>query len=489
VNVLAVDQGTSGTKALVVDETGAVLATAEESLRPWYGPDGAVEQDPQALLDSVLTAGRAAVAAAGAPVDVVTLANQGETVLAWDPASGRPLSPAIVWQDRRAEAVCAPLRDRAAEIARRTGLVLDPYFSAPKLAWLRRNVTRDGIATTTDAWLVHHLTGELVSDVTTASRSLLLDLDTLAWDPQLAQLFGLESEVLPRIVACDEVVGSTSAFGGDVPVGGLVVDQQAALFAEACLSAGEAKCTYGTGAFLLANVGNVPVRSTRGLPTSVAWVLRGEPSYCVDGQVYTAASAVRWLQDLGLVASAADLDAAAATAGEATRSGRGVLCSPALAGLGAPWWRPDVQGVVSGLSLGSGKGDIVLAVLRGIAAQVAVLARTVASDAGAPPGSLRVDGGLTRSRELMQAQADLLGVPVEVYPSPHATALGAAALARLAVDRNADAETVVGGWTAAEVFEPRWSADQAEDHLQRWIALVENTSATAEGAPATRAGS
>lgn len=479
-NVLAIDQGTSGTKALVVGPDGAVLATAERSLRPWYGPDGAVEQDPLALLDSVLDAGREAVASAGVPLAAITLANQGETVLAWDAASGRPLSQAIVWQDRRSRSVCSRLADHALDITHRTGLALDPYFTAPKLAWLRENVTRDGVVTTTDTWLISRLTGEVVTDVTTASRSLLLELDTQRWDPALAALFGLADEALPRIVACDEMVGTTASFGPDVPVGGLVVDQQAALFAEGCFGAGEAKCTYGTGAFLLENVGSTPTRSTSGMPTSVAWRVRGSTTFCVDGQAYTAASAVRWLQDLGLVASPAQLDDVAASANQDTRDGRGALCVPALAGLGAPWWRPGARAGLSGLTLASGAGDIVLAVLRGIAAQVAVLARRTAQDAGAALGALRVDGGLTRSRTLMQAQADLLQVPVEVYPSPHATALGAAALARLAVDRSATVTQVVGSWVPAAIYEPRWSADQADEHLQRWLALVD---ATAEKEP------
>lgn len=275
--VLAIDQGTSGTKAIVVDARGEVLGLAELPVRPTYLPAGGVEQDPGELLDSVLAAGRQAVARAGVRIDAVTLANQGETVLAWDPVTGEPLSAAIVWQDRRSESICAELEEFKDRIAATTGLILDPYFSAPKMAWLRRNVTGEGVVTTSDSWIIHRLTGEFVTDVATASRSLVTRLDDGDWDPELLELFGLGGERLPRIVSCDEVVGHTSAFGGHVPVGGLVVDQQAALLAENCLNAGEAKCTFGTGAFLLANTGTSAARSTARLAASVAWRVRGRP--------------------------------------------------------------------------------------------------------------------------------------------------------------------------------------------------------------------
>ena len=229
--ILAIDQGTSGTKAIVVDPVDGVVGVADEPVRPSYLAGGGVEQDPDELLRSVLSAGRRALAAAGCPVAAVSLANQGETVLAWDLATGSPLSQAVVWQDRRAESITSELADAGGWVADRTGLVLDPYFSAPKMAWLRRNVTAEGVVTTTDSWLIHQLCGEFVTDASTASRSLLAGLDHVEWDPQLLELFGLSAERLPRIVACDDVVGTTTAFGGHLPVAGLVVDQQAALLA------------------------------------------------------------------------------------------------------------------------------------------------------------------------------------------------------------------------------------------------------------------
>ncbi|MHA0288109.1 FGGY family carbohydrate kinase [Mycobacterium sp. C3-094] len=471
--ILAIDQGTSGTKAVVVDDRGRVCATAEVPLRPDYLPGGGVEQDPEALFASVVTAGRRALAEAGVPVAAVALANQGETVLAWDRATGAPLTPAVVWQDRRAEALCGSLVEHGARIAERTGLVLDPYFSAPKMAWIRENRTRDGVVTTTDTWLVHRLCGAFVTDAATASRSLLTTLDQAGrvpgWDDELVALFGLAGESLPEIVACDQTVGHTDVFGPTLPVGGLIVDQQAALLAESCLEPGSAKCTYGTGAFLLAQLGTEPVRSRWGLTTSVAWRLRDETAFCVDGQVYTAASAVRWAVDLGLAPAPDQLDAVSAdTSG-------GVVCVPALAGLAAPWWNAAATASFTGMTLSSTRGHLVRALLEGVAAQVTALTELVCADLGRPLTRLRVDGGLTRSEVLMQAQADLAQLPVEVYPSPHATALGAAACARLTIDPGLAVNDAIGAWTPQRTYEPRWPAERATDFLARWRRTVEET--------------
>jgi glycerol kinase len=342
------------------------------------------------------------------------------------------------------------------------------------MAWIRANLTSDGVVTTTDSWLVNRLCGAFVTDASTASRSLVTSLDSVGWDDELLGLFGMADESLPEIVGSDEIVGTTDVFGSPIPVAGLVVDQQAALLAESCLEPGDAKCTFGTGAFLLAQLGANPVRSTSGLTTSVAWRLREHTSYCVDGQVYTAASAVRWAINLGLVAAADQLDSAAADFSE------GVLCVPALAGLAAPWWDSAATASFSGMTLSSGRGHLVRALLEGIAAQVAALVELVASDLGHPLTRLRVDGGLTRSAVLMQAQADIARIPVDVYPSLHATALGAAACARLALDPGLGASEAVGGWTPKHTYEPAWSADRAADYLTRWQCAAESVLAQKE---------
>jgi glycerol kinase len=404
----------------------------------------------------------------------VSIANQGETVLIWDPDTGQPLSDAIVWQDRRAEALCRSKSDAKTRVAKRTGLVLDPYFSAPKMAWLRENATRLGVVTTSDVWLVHHLTGAFVTDTATASRSLLTDLDSSAWDDDLLDLFDLAVESMPTIVANDAIIGTTDAFGARADVGGLIVDQQAALLAQRCIPPGTAKCTFGTGAFLLANVGSTPVRPTTGLTCSVAWNLRDEISYCVDGQAYTAASAVRWVTDLGLIDGPSDLDCAAA------EDAAGVLFVPALAGLAAPWWRPDAAASLTGMTLSTTRAQIVTAVIEGLAAQTAELVSAIDDDLTAPMTALRVDGGLTQSARLMQATANLTGLPIEVYPSPHATALGAAACARLASDPTLGVEDAVPVWTPSKTYEPQWSIERAAEYRHRWRAAVAASLPTGE---------
>jgi glycerol kinase len=467
--VLAIDQGTSGTKAIVVADDGAVLGLAEERVRPTYLAGGGVEQDPAQLLASVLAAGRRAIAAAGVPVTAVSLANQGETVLAWDPNSGEALGPALVWQDRRAEGLCRNKSEHKGWVEQRTGLVLDCYFSAPKMEWLRTNTTSAGVVTTSDTWLVHQLTGEFVTDAATASRSLLTSLDTMDWDPQLLALFGLSGERLPTIVANDVAVGTTDAFGPTAMVGGLIVDQQAALLAQRCLEPGTAKCTFGTGVFLLANVGTKGVRPTTGLTCSLAWDLRGESAYCVDGQCYTAASAIRWIQDLGLITDASDLDTRAAD------DAVGALFVPALAGLAAPWWRPDAAASFTGMTLSTGRSQLITAVLQGLAAQTAELVSAIEGDLTAPLTTLRVDGGLTRSRRLMQATADLAQIPIEVYPSGHATALGAAACVRLAADPALTVTEAVPEWTPSTTYYPQWTADRAADFRDQWRGAVTAT--------------
>ncbi|MFF5493678.1 FGGY family carbohydrate kinase [Streptomyces aquilus] len=462
--VLAVDQGTSGTKALVVCPERGVIGAGFAEVRPRHLPGGHVEVDPEELYASVVEAGRRALAEAREPVMALGLANQGETVLAWDPVTGRPLTTALVWQDRRAASVCEELAPFADELRDLTGLPLDPYFAAPKMAWIRCHLTREGVVTTTDAWLVHRLTGAYVTDAATASRTQLLDLDRARWSPRALDLYGLADERLPRVVGNAQPVGTTREFGSEIPVTGLAVDQQAALLAQRVTAPGGAKCTYGTGAFLLAHTGDTPRRGSSGLVSCVAWNLAGRTSYCLDGQVYTAASAVRWLTDLGVLKGAADLD----TVGASVPDSGGVTFVPALAGLAAPWWRGDLRGSVTGLGLDTTAGHLVRALCEGIAAQVAELVDALES----PLETLRVDGGLTRSALLLQTQADLLQRPVEVSALPDATALGVAALARLGAEPALTVATALPDWKPAAVHEPRITADEAADRRARFRAEV-----------------
>jgi glycerol kinase len=464
-NILAIDQGTSATKALVVGDGGEVLGESSAPVHPQAGADGAVEQDPEELLQSIVVAGRGALAAAGVDVDAVGLGNQGETVLRWDRATGQPLGPALSWQDRRAGGITRELAAHAEELTAITGLPLDPYFAAPKMTWLRREAGDGGVITMIDAWTAARLTGAFVTDAATASRSLLLDLESTTWSEEACALFELDPATQPEVVACAAQIGETDAFGPMLPVTGLAVDQQAALFAESCFAPGEAKCTYGTGAFILANAGETVPHSQSRLAACVAWQLDGVTTYCLDGQVYSAGSAVSWLQDLALIEQPADLDAVSAR-------GDGVVFVPSLAGLGAPFWAPEARGGWLGLSLASRREDLVAAVVWGIAAQVASLAQAMGEDMGRPLERLRVDGGLTRSASLMQAQADLLQAPVERYPSADATALGVGAFARIGSGAAATPGEAVGSWQPEQVFEPRLDAAEAAERLARWEAAA-----------------
>jgi glycerol kinase len=468
--VLAIDQGTSSTKALVVSDGREVLGEGNAPVHPQAGAQGAVEQDPEELFQSIVDAGRAALQDAGASVAAVGLANQGETVLRWDRESCRPLGSALSWQDRRAVSVTRELEPQADRLTELTGLPLDPYFAAPKMTWLRREQGDEGVVTTVDAWLNQRLAGAFVTDAATASRTMLLDLESAAWSEEACSLFGLDPGEQPEIVDCDAAVGETEVFGDPLPVTGLAVDQQAALFAESCFEAGEAKCTYGTGAFILATAGEQVVHSRARLAACVAWRLGGATTYCLDGQVYSAGSAVSWLEQLELVSGAAQLDEIGAAETEA-------LFVPSLAGLGAPFWAPEARGGWLGLSLATSRDDLVRAVIWGIAAQVTSLAKAMGGDIGRPLERLRVDGGLTRSAALMQAQADLLRAPVELYPSTDATALGVGAFARLGIGAAETPREAVGDWESVAVFEPQLAASAAEEYLSRWedaaLALAE----------------
>jgi glycerol kinase len=458
VTVLAIDQGTSATKALVVADDGEVLSLAEAPITVVAGGDGAVELDPEELWASVVAS-------------AIGLANQGETVLAWDRATGTPVGQAIVWQDRRSESICERLREHAPFLAEHTGLELDSYFVAPKVVWLRERVGDELTITTTDTWMLHRLCGAFTTDVATAGRSLLLDLDTGSWSDRACEIFGIDPAGLPTVVGNAEPLGETSLFGGSVPVTGTCVDQQAALYAEHCRSAGEAKCTYGTGAFMLACTGDKPTRSSNGLVGCPAWRIDDQLTYCLDGQVYTVGAVVTWLIAMGVMSEPADLDRLGATVDDTG----GVTFVPALAGLAAPYWKPQARAAFTGLTMSTERGHLVRSAIEGIAAQVALLAHAAGRDLGSPLTTLRVDGGLTRSNLLLQAQADLLQAPVEVYPSPHATALGVAAFADLGAGESSLDQAGSQARRPDVVIEPEIGADEAEERLRAWQRVASAT--------------
>lgn len=471
--ILAIDQGSTSTKAVVVGPDLDVLGIAEIPLRPVSRAAGEVELDPDALLISVREAGRRAIAAARAPIDAVGLANPGPSVLAWDRQSGRPLGPVIARQDRRSATVCTQLTEagHGPDLMRISGLPLDPRFAGPKLTWLRRAVGRAGVVTTVDTWLLHQLTGGYVTDVSSASQTMLLDLDRLEWSEQAARWFGLDTAELPVIVESALPIGITRAFGTPAPlaVTGLAAGPQAALFAHGCLRPGEATCSYGTGAVLLVNAGSAARRSTAGLAASVAWRMGGATSYGLDGQVYPVGHVVGWLREIGLISDTADLDALGGSVPDAG----GVVAVPALAGLGAPYWRPAATGIFTGLRLSTTRGHLVRAVVEGLAAQIALLALAAARDLGSRLTTLRVDGPLTRSSLFMQEQADLLQVPVEVSQEPNAAAVGVAAMALIGLGQAKTPAQAIGAWQPAVRFEPRIYPDQAAQRLEGWRRTLE----------------
>ncbi len=431
--LLAIDQGTTGTTCLVVDDELRPLGRGYREIRQWYPQPGWVEHDPDELWQSVLDAAQQALAAAGvsaAELRAIGITNQRETTVLWERRTSTPVGRAIVWQDRRTAARC---RELPAELVRhKTGLVCDPYFSATKLEWLlvETELPRRELAFgTVDSWLVWKLTGGRVhaTDETNASRTMLLDIGAREWDDQLLDLFHVDRELLPRIVASGELVGEAEFLGATVPVAGIAGDQQAALFGQACLDPGEAKVTYGTGSFVLVNVGASSEPPPDGLLKTIAARLAGQASvFALEGAVLVAGAALQWLRDgLGLIADAGDSEELA----RSVASSDGVVFVPALTGLGSPYWDPDARGLVTGLTRGTTRAHLARAALEAIALQVADIVAAV-------PGGvqlLRADGGASANTFLMQLQADLLEAPVEVSADVEATALGAAALAGLAV--------------------------------------------------------
>jgi glycerol kinase len=466
--IVAIDQGTSGTKVLLIGETGEILSRGYSALSISHIPGGGVECNAEEVWNSIVDAINQATDNGKYEFSCVALANQGESVLAWDRKTTQPLSPIIVWQDSRSAEIAAKRSDYSAQVLAQTGLAIDPYFVAPKIIWLRENLNPAGVITTLDSWIIARLTGAFVTDVATASRTLLLDINTLEWDAQLCAMWDISIADLPAVVKNDSVVGEIHhpdlpALKG-LPLAGLIVDQPAALFAQGCFDPGQTKCTYGTGAFLLSNVGATPRISTHGLATSVGWDVNSSRAYYLDGQVFAASSAVQWLLDTKLLASIEEIDSLA-------YSESGIFATPSFVGYGAPYWRAEAKAAISGLTLSSTRQEISRAVIDGIAAQVSELITCMSGD-GAQVNRLRVDGGLTQAKSLMQMQANLSQIPVDVFPYPDATALGVASIGALAMDKSLSVADTVKGWKVSESYEPQWSADRAGEYMDNWRTVV-----------------
>jgi glycerol kinase len=486
--ILAIDQGTTGTTALLIDRDLVIRGKVTVDFPQHYPQPGWVEHDPEEIWFSVLQAIRRLLQETAAPtseIAAIGITNQRETTLLWERATGHPVGNAIVWQCRRSADICRELKEKGVEprIREKTGLVLDPYFSGTKITWrlrqeaqLRRRAEAGELAFgTVDSFLVWRLTGGVrhVTDVSNASRTLLMDLHSLAWDDELLGLFEVPRPLLPDIRPSSQVYGHTKGLEflpDGIPVAGMAGDQQAALFGQACFTPGEAKCTYGTGAFLLENTGAEIVPSKSGLLTTVAWQIGGEVSYALEGSAFIAGAAVQWLRDgLGLFQNSMDIEALAASVPD---SG-GLVFVPALTGLGAPHWKSEARGAILGITRGTTAAHLARATLEGIALQIGDLVAAMTADLGQPPALLKVDGGAARNNLLMQLQADLVGLPVVRPQTVETTALGAAMLAGLAVGFWRTLDEIKASWREDRRFLQQRPQAWREELLERWRRAVE----------------
>ncbi len=493
--LLALDQGTSSSRSIVFDATGRVVAQAQQELPQSYPQPGWVEHDPIEIWRGQLATARQALASAGITAkDVAALgiANQRETTVLWHRATGRPIHPAIVWQDRRTEPLCARLREQGheARVRERTGLVIDAYFSATKIAWLlehvpgaRAQAERGELAFgIVDSWLLWQLTGGAVhaTDVSNASRTMLFDVRSSQWDAQLLAMLDIPASLLPQVRPSSALFGASSAdlLGAAIPIGGIAGDQQSALFGQACFRAGMAKNTYGTGCFMLMHTGERLQVSDNGLIATRAAQVALRAEYALEGSVFVGGAVVQWLRDgLHAIRSSGEVEALAASVPDAG----GVSLVPAFTGLGAPYWKPDARGTLTGLTRGTTLAHIARAALESIACQSAALLQAMSRDAqaagGAPLAQLRVDGGACVNDLLMQFQADLLGIAVVRPAVTETTALGAAYLAGLTAGVWSGREELGTLWRAERVFEPAWGRDRAMERMAQWEHAVRQATA------------
>ena len=476
-HLLVIDEGTTSTRAMLFTLAGKCIASEATELTQGYPRPGWVEHDAAEIWRKTLRVTAAMVAQAGGAerIAAIGITNQRETVVFWDRDTGEPLAPAIVWQDRRTAEDCRVLREAGHEamVQARTGLILDPYFSGSKMGWAMREWPELKAAGerlmvgTIDAWLAWKLTGRHVTDATNASRTALMALDG-GWDDELIALFGAPAKALPEIVDCAGPIGETTLFGGSIPVTGMAGDQQAAAIGQACLTPGETKATFGTGAFILTHTGKSPPHSDHRLLSTVAWQLGGERAYALEGSVFVAGSLVKWLRDtMKLIRDAGETAGLAASVPD----NGGVYLVPALSGLGAPWWEPDARAAITGLSFGTGKAHVVRAALEAMAHQAHDLKEAFAAD-GADWSRLRIDGGMVANDWMAQDLADMLGLTVERPHFAETTALGAAMLAGVGAGLFADLAKASAMRGEVELFEPKLDGDERAARLAGWATAV-----------------
>jgi glycerol kinase len=476
--ILAIDQGTTGTTCLVFDREGRVCGRAYSEFEQFFPRPGWVEHDAGEIWEVTRRVAAEAIADAGVTgpdLDAIGITNQRETVVAWDPQTGEPIHRALVWQDRRTAGRCDELAEAGHEalVRERTGLTIDPYFSGTKIEWLLRNAegAERAVFGTIDSWLLFKLTGRHATDYTNASRTMLFDIRRLAWDEELCDLLGVDPARLPEPLPSSYVFGTTSEFGGEVPVAGVAGDQQAALFGQACHRPGMAKNTYGTGSFVLLNSGTTPPPAPAGLLATVAAGTGDEVPYALEAAIFVTGAAVQWLRDgLGIIEAAGETEALAAS----LDSNDGVYFVPALTGLGSPYWDPYARGTIVGLTRGSSRAHLARAALEAIAYETVDAVRAQEAAAGERLELLRADGGATVNRWLMQFQADVLGAPVSVPEIAETTALGAAYLAGIATGVWS-LEQVGEMWREADRYEPRMEAAQRQQLLADWQRALERS--------------
>jgi len=481
-HVLAIDAGTTGVTCLVLGDDGRIAGRGHREVPQYFPEPGWVEHDATEILECVRAAAREAIADAGKPPVAIGITNQRETVVIWERATGKPVHRAIVWQDRRTADRCAGLASKRAWIYERTGLIIDPYFSATKIEWLLRehalldrHAPGDLAVGTIDTWLIWQLTGGAVhaTDPTNASRTMLYDINAHAWTEELCQLFGVPRELLPEVRRSSGDFGVTkrSVLGFEAPICGVAGDQQAALFGQGCWSPGSGKNTYGTGAFLLMNAGPTRPKASEGLLTTIACDATGAPVYALEAAIFVAGAAVQWLRDgLGIIETAPDTEQLA----RSIDSTDGVYFVPALTGLGAPHWEADARGTIVGLTRGSGRAHLARAALESMAYGTREVLESMRTASGATFDRLRVDGGATANDWLMQFQADMLGVPVERPDVVETTALGAAGLAGLAAGIWSSADDFIARRKFAS-FQPEMSRDDARTLMDGWQRAVRAT--------------
>lgn len=482
--ILALDQGTTSSRAIVFDHEGNIVITSQKEFPQYFPKPGWVEQKPVEIWSSQSAVMAEAIASlwdSDFEIYGIGISNQRETTIVWDAVTGKPVYNAIVWQDRRTTSLCDELKRQGLSdmIREKTGLLIDPYFSATKVKWILDNVPgareraekgrlRFG---TVDSWLIWNLTKGMVhvTDVSNASRTLLFNIHTLEWDADLLKLFGVPATMLPRVASSSEIYGYTRA---QVPIAGIAGDQQAALFGQMCLEPGSVKCTYGTGSFLLMNSGPKPMASQNNLLTTVAWKIGERVDYALEGSIFVAGSVVQWLRDgLGIIRSSDEVEALAASVPDAG----GVVFVPALTGLGAPWWNAGARGCLYGITRGTTAAHIARAALDGIAFQTMDIVAAMEKDAGVPLQNLKVDGGAARNNLLMQFQADLLGVEVVRPSTTETTAMGAAFLAGLATGFWSDIDDLKKVWRSERCFTPTMSPEAVAAAKSAWSDAIRRT--------------